>query len=73
MPISVDDVVQLFCHLSQEKGMKAAVKHSGRGALLAGATAFIGGLVGGPPGIAVGKSVFLLEEEVWLTACVKKI
>ncbi|NXT80017.1 CS012 protein, partial [Zapornia atra] len=54
MPINVDDVMQLFCHLSQEKGMKAAVKHSGRGALLAGATAFLGGLVGGPPGIAVG-------------------
>ncbi|KFW02809.1 PREDICTED: protein C19orf12 homolog [Eurypyga helias] len=54
MPISVDDVMQLFCHLSQEKGMKAAVKHSGRGALLAGATAFIGGLMGGPPGIAIG-------------------
>ncbi|NXK28099.1 CS012 protein, partial [Arenaria interpres] len=54
MPIHVDDVMQLFCHLSQEKGMKAAVKHSGRGALLAGATAFLGGLVGGPPGIAVG-------------------
>ncbi|NWU52560.1 CS012 protein, partial [Dromas ardeola] len=54
MPIRVDDVMQLFCHLSQEKGMKAAVKHSGRGALLAGATAFLGGLVGGPPGIAVG-------------------
>ncbi|XP_013796707.1 protein C19orf12 homolog [Apteryx mantelli] len=54
MPIRIDDVMQLFCHLSQEKGMKAAVRHSGRGALLAGATAFIGGLVGGPPGIAVG-------------------
>ncbi|NWI19995.1 CS012 protein, partial [Crypturellus soui] len=54
MPIRADDVMQLFCHLSQEKGMTAAVKHSGRGALLAGATAFIGGLVGGPPGIAVG-------------------
>lgn len=34
--------------------MKAAVKHSGQGALLAGASAFIGGLMGGPPGIAVG-------------------
>ncbi|NXG43298.1 CS012 protein, partial [Psilopogon haemacephalus] len=54
MPINIDDVMQLFCHLSQEKGMKAAVKHSGRGALLAGASAFIGGLMGGPPGIAVG-------------------
>ncbi|NWV07303.1 CS012 protein, partial [Ptilonorhynchus violaceus] len=54
MPIPVDDVMQLLCHVSEAKGMKAAVKHSGRGALLAGATAFLGGLMGGPPGIAVG-------------------
>ncbi|NWR58813.1 CS012 protein, partial [Bucorvus abyssinicus] len=54
MPINVDEVIQLFCHLSQEQGMKAAVKHSGQGALLAGAGALIGGLMGGPPGIAVG-------------------
>ncbi|NXU48812.1 CS012 protein, partial [Turnix velox] len=57
MPIHVDDVMQLLCHLSQEKRIKAAVKHSGRGALLAGASAFLGGLVGGPPGIAVGGAV----------------
>ncbi|NXO54436.1 CS012 protein, partial [Aramus guarauna] len=67
MPINVDDVMQLFCHLSQEKGMKAAVKHSGRGALLAGATAFIGGLVGGPPGIAVGGAFGGLLG-AWLTS-----
>ncbi|XP_064885336.1 protein C19orf12 homolog [Columba livia] len=54
MPLNVDNVMQLFCHLSEQKGMKAAVKHSGSGALLAGAGAFIGGLMGGPPGIAVG-------------------
>ncbi|KFR02389.1 Protein C19orf12 [Opisthocomus hoazin] len=54
MPISVDDVIQLLCQLAQKKGMKAAVRHSGQGALLAGATAFVGGLMGGPPGIAVG-------------------
>ncbi|KAM9374255.1 protein C19orf12 homolog isoform 1-T2 [Phaethornis superciliosus] len=54
MPIDIDGMMQLLCHLSEERGMKAAVKHSGRGALLAGATAFVGGLMGGPPGIAVG-------------------
>lgn len=59
MPIRVDDVMQLLCRVSQEKGMKAAVKHSGRGALVAGATAFLGGLMGGPPGIAVGKCVLI--------------
>lgn len=57
MPVRVDQMMQLLCHVSQEKGMTAAVKHSGQGALLAGATAFVGGLVGGPPGIAVGKCV----------------
>ncbi|NXJ73142.1 CS012 protein, partial [Trogon melanurus] len=57
MPVNVDEVMQLFYHLSQKKGMKAAVKHSVRGALLAGAIAFVGGLVGGPPGIAVGGAI----------------
>ncbi|XP_057229147.1 protein C19orf12 homolog isoform X3 [Malurus melanocephalus] len=56
MPIPIDDVMQLLCHVSEARGMKAAVKHSGRGALLAGATAFLGGLMGGPPGIAVVSS-----------------
>ncbi|XP_068549521.1 protein C19orf12 homolog isoform X2 [Anas acuta] len=54
MPGRVDDVMQLLCHVSQEKGMKAAVKHSSRGALVVGAMALLGGLMGGPPGIAVG-------------------
>ncbi|NXI75030.1 CS012 protein, partial [Anseranas semipalmata] len=67
MPISVDEVMQLLCHVSQEKGMKAAVKHSGRGALLAGATAFLGGLVGGPPGIAVGGALGGLFG-AWMTS-----
>ncbi|NXC39215.1 CS012 protein, partial [Penelope pileata] len=67
MPIQVDQVMQLLCRVSQEKGMKAAVKHSGRGALLAGATAFLGGLVGGPPGIAVGGALGGLLG-AWMTS-----
>ncbi|KYO32559.1 hypothetical protein Y1Q_0007760 [Alligator mississippiensis] len=47
--------------------MKAAIKQSGRGALLAGATAFLGGLVGGPPGIAVGGAVGGLLG-AWMTS-----
>ncbi|NXN89412.1 CS012 protein, partial [Bombycilla garrulus] len=57
MPIHVDDAMALLSHVAQVKGMKAAVTHSGRGALLTGASAFLGGLVGGPPGIAVGGAV----------------
>ncbi|NXF90354.1 CS012 protein, partial [Eubucco bourcierii] len=62
MPISIDDVMQLLCHLSQEKGMKAAVKHSGRGALVAGASAFIG-----PPRPSVG-GAFGGILGAWMTA-----
>ncbi|KAM7101026.1 CS012 protein, partial [Ciconia maguari] len=57
MPVNINDVMQLFCHLCEKKGIKAAVKHSGRGALVVGATAFVGGLMGGPPGVAVGGAV----------------
>lgn len=53
MPIMVDDIMKLLCSICQEKKMKAAVKHSGRGAVVVGAMAFVGGLVGGPPGLAV--------------------
>ncbi|XP_031471388.1 protein C19orf12 homolog isoform X1 [Phasianus colchicus] len=67
MPIRVDQMMQLLCSVSQEKGMTAAVKHSGRGALLAGATAFVGGLVGGPPGIAVGGALGGLLG-AWMTS-----
>ncbi|XP_040266153.1 protein C19orf12 homolog [Bufo bufo] len=54
MPINVDDILCLLCHLSTEQKMKVAIKHSARGAVAAGAGAFVGGLLGGPPGIAVG-------------------
>ncbi|XP_077166403.1 protein C19orf12 homolog [Paroedura picta] len=67
MPINVNDVMQLLCRVSEEQKMKAAFRHSGRGALVAGATAFVGGLVGGPPGIAVGGAVGGLLG-AWMTS-----
>ncbi|NWH85116.1 CS012 protein, partial [Aegithalos caudatus] len=57
MPIRPDDVMALLSHLAKVKGMKAAVTNSGKGALLTGASAFVGGVLGGPPGIAVGGAV----------------
>ncbi|XP_018408660.1 PREDICTED: protein C19orf12 homolog [Nanorana parkeri] len=57
MPLQVDEIMRLLCHISGEQKMKAAVKHSARGALAAGTGAFLGGLFGGPPGIAVGGAV----------------
>ncbi|XP_058010779.1 protein C19orf12 homolog isoform X3 [Ahaetulla prasina] len=56
-PVKVRAVMQLLCRVSENRKMKAAFKHSGRGALVAGVTAFLGGLMAGPPGIAVGGAV----------------
>ncbi|XP_039183422.1 protein C19orf12 homolog [Crotalus tigris] len=67
MPVNVREVMQLLCHVSEERQMKAAFKHSGRGALVVGATAFFGGLVAGPPGIAVGGAVGGLLG-AWMTS-----
>ena len=55
MPVALEDIMRLLCSISEERKMRAAVRHSGRGALVTGAVAFVGGLVGGPPGLAVGK------------------
>ncbi|NXT99096.1 CS012 protein, partial [Buphagus erythrorhynchus] len=57
MPVRADDVLKLLSHVARVKGMRAAVSHAGRGALLTGASAFVGGMLGGPPGIAVGGAV----------------
>uniref|UniRef100_UPI00398F8573 protein C19orf12 homolog n=1 Tax=Pristiophorus japonicus TaxID=55135 RepID=UPI00398F8573 len=54
MPVHIDDVMRLVCHISEVEKMQVAVRCSAKGALVAGAIAFAGGLVGGPPGIAVG-------------------
>ncbi|XP_034494004.1 protein C19orf12 homolog isoform X1 [Ailuropoda melanoleuca] len=67
MPIMVDDVMRLLGSIAEERKMKAAVKHSGKGALITGAVAFIGGLVGGPPGIAAGGAVGGLLG-AWMTS-----
>ncbi|XP_057707309.1 protein C19orf12 homolog [Corythoichthys intestinalis] len=50
----MDDVMRLCCDISAQEQIKVAVRGAGRGALMAGGSAFVGGLLGGPPGIAVG-------------------
>ncbi|XP_008046622.1 protein C19orf12 homolog isoform X1 [Carlito syrichta] len=67
MPVVVEDVLKLLCSISGSRRMKAAVKHAGRGALVTGAVAFIGGLTGGPPGLAVGGAVGGLLG-AWMTS-----
>ena len=57
----MDDVMRLCCEISAHDQIKVAVKNSTKGAMVSGGTAFVGGLLGGPPGIAVGKNVYLLD------------
>uniref|UniRef100_A0A8C1J045 Chromosome 19 open reading frame 12 n=1 Tax=Cyprinus carpio TaxID=7962 RepID=A0A8C1J045_CYPCA len=52
-----DDIMKLCCEISADKRIKAAFKQSAKGAVVAGGTAFVGGLIGGPAGIAVGAAV----------------
>ena len=54
-PLSVDEVMKLLGCISEYEDLKVTYKFSKKGAMIAGTVAFIGGLVGGPPGIAVGK------------------
>lgn len=49
-----DDIMKLCCEISANKKIKAAFKSSAKGAVVAGGGAFVGGLIGGPAGIAVG-------------------
>uniref|UniRef100_UPI00398EACC3 protein C19orf12 homolog n=1 Tax=Pristiophorus japonicus TaxID=55135 RepID=UPI00398EACC3 len=67
MPVHIDDVMRLVCHISKVEKMQVAVRCSGKGALVAGAMAFAGGLFGGPPGIAVG-GVFGGLLGAWMTS-----
>ncbi|XP_073320376.1 protein C19orf12 homolog [Pagrus major] len=63
----VDDVIRLCHEISAHDQIKVAVKNSTKGAMVAGGTAFVGGLVAGPPGIAVGGAIGGLLGS-WLTS-----
>uniref|UniRef100_A0A3P8N8L9 Uncharacterized protein n=1 Tax=Astatotilapia calliptera TaxID=8154 RepID=A0A3P8N8L9_ASTCA len=66
MPTRMDDVMRLCCEVSAHEEIKVAVKNSTKGAMVAGGSAFVGGLLGGPPGIAVGGVIGGLSS--WLTS-----
>ncbi|KAJ0001920.1 hypothetical protein NQD34_001716 [Periophthalmus magnuspinnatus] len=63
----IDDVMRLCCELSAHEQIKVAVKNATKGALVAGGSAFVGALLAGPPGIAVGGAVGGLLGS-WLTS-----
>ncbi|KAM9832279.1 protein C19orf12 homolog [Neosynchiropus ocellatus] len=63
----IDDVMRLCCEVSEYNQIKVAVKSSAKGACAAGGGAFVGGLLGGPPGIALGATVGGLLG-AWMTS-----
>ncbi|XP_037607056.1 protein C19orf12 homolog [Sebastes umbrosus] len=67
MASRMEDVMRLCCEISAHDKIKVAVKKSTKGAMVVGGCALVGGLLGGPPGIAVG-GVFGGLLGAWLTS-----
>ncbi|XP_016403579.1 protein C19orf12 homolog [Sinocyclocheilus rhinocerous] len=57
MSHQIDDVMALCCKISESRQIKAAVQNSAKGAAVAGGGAFVGGLLGGPPGLFIGSAL----------------
>ncbi|KAA0723567.1 Protein C19orf12 -like protein [Triplophysa tibetana] len=57
MNCRIDDVMGLCCKISENRKIKATVQNSAKGGVTAGGGAFIGGLLGGPPGIFLGATI----------------
>lgn len=55
MAIATQDLLSAIADLSSIKEMRIAVSVSGQCGLITAVTTFAGGLLGGPPGIAIGK------------------
>ncbi|KAF5273104.1 hypothetical protein FQA39_LY07594 [Lamprigera yunnana] len=54
MPINNQELVNVAVELSQSEDLKVSLVESGKGACIAGGGALVGGLLGGPPGLAIG-------------------
>ncbi|XP_066249735.1 protein C19orf12 homolog [Euwallacea similis] len=52
-----DDLMEICRILAEQEDLKVTVTESGKGAMMAAAGVFIGGLVAGPIGMAIGGSV----------------
>lgn len=62
MPINTDEIIKLASELSTLEDLKVTLVQSAKGACLVGASAFVGSILGGPPGLAIGKSSTCIFE-----------
>ena len=54
MVIRTDEILSVLSKLSDESGLKVTVQESVKGGVVAGTACTIGGVLLGPPGLAIG-------------------
>ena len=54
MVIPYSDILNIITTLGDDKNLRITVKQSAKGGLIAGISCAVGGLLAGPPGLAVG-------------------
>ena len=57
MVIRTDEILSILSKLSDESGLKVTVQESVKGGVVAGTACTIGGVLLGPPGLAIGGTV----------------
>ena len=57
MVIRTDEVINILSKLSDESGLKVTVNESIKGGVIAGSACTIGGILLGPPGLAIGGKI----------------
>lgn len=55
MPINTVEVLSLVTQVCENEDLRVPIKESLKGGLIAGTTTTIGGLLGGPMGLAIGE------------------
>lgn len=55
MPVNNNELISVAQQLSENQNLRVTVKESMKGACMAGGGALVGGLLGGPIGLAIGK------------------
>ncbi|XP_063701368.1 protein C19orf12 homolog [Culicoides brevitarsis] len=54
MPVDTVELINAVSLICDEREMRVTMKQSAKGAAITGATAFLGGVLGGPVGLAAG-------------------
>lgn len=57
MPINAKEFLDGVAIIADNHNVRVTLKQSGKGAIICGVCCFIGGVIAGPPGLAVGGTV----------------